>query len=203
MRMKETTISINNRSYKVHITHKFIKNIYLRFRNDVFYVSAPQLTTDGFIFRFITQSAEQLITRTEKKATLNRAANYLFGKKIERDLRDDEKKDRLMDYLAIKVPFFERKMNITPLYHIRVRNMRTLAGSNSRKTHTLSFASFLVHYDYAVIDSVIVHELAHHYEFNHGPHFYQIIYEYASNYRRLNQQMKKGIFHDPRNENYI
>ncbi|HMM00697.1 MAG TPA: M48 family metallopeptidase [Bacilli bacterium] len=203
MRIKEATISINNRLYKVNITHKLIKNIYLRFRNDTFYVSAPPVATKNLIFQIIIQSGENLIARTEKKLSLNQVANYLFGKKIERDLSEEEKKDRLLAYLAVKVPFFEKKMNIAPFYKIRVRSMRKLAGSNSRASHTLTFASFLVHYDYAIIDSIIIHELAHYYEFNHGPHFYQIIYKYMPDYHRLSKQMKKGIYHDARNENYI
>ena len=72
--------------------------------------------------------------------------------------------------------------------------MKTRLGSNSRKTNKLAFSLSLVHYSKDIIDSVIVHELAHYYEFNHSFKFYNIVYKYCPNYKILRKKLIKGIY---------
>ena len=92
---------------------------------------------------------------------------YLFGEKIDMPEEVNEKninlflKKELKKYLEFNVREYETKMKINEPYKISVRNMKTRYGSNSLKTHTLSFQQDLVHFSPDIINSVIVHELAH------------------------------------------
>ena len=88
---------------------------------------------------------------------------------------------------------YENKMNL-PSYRISVRNMTTRYGSNSLRSKHITFALVLVHYSTEIIDSVIVHELAHIKEFNHSQKFYDVVYKYYPNYDECHAKLRKGIY---------
>ncbi len=69
--------------------------------------------------------------------------------------------------------------------------MKTRWGTNSKKTHTLTFSMMLIHYDEEVIDSVIVHELAHYFYFDHSKNFYNVVRKYYPNYDEVQSRLKK------------
>ena len=73
--------------------------------------------------------------------------------------------------------------------------MKSRYGSNSKKTKTLNFNLILIHYDVEVIDSVIIHELAHIKVFNHSKEFYDVVYRYCPNYDKYRKMLIKGIYH--------
>lgn len=92
--------------------------------------------------------------------------------------------------------YYEELMNI-PLkerYILRFRDMSTLLGSNSRKTHKITLSYSLIPYSLDIISSVIVHELAHYFEFNHSYKFYNIVYKYSPNYDELQNKIKRRIY---------
>ena len=66
-------------------------------------------------------------------------------------------------------------------------------ADNSRKTHTLTFQLSLVHYSKEIIDSVIYHELAHDFYFDHSANFYKLLLSYCPNYFKLKAKLRKGI----------
>jgi len=68
---------------------------------------------------------------------------------------------------------------------------RSRYGVNSLRTHRLTFALELAYYAPAIIDSVIVHELAHDFERNHGPRFYAIVYAHCPDYKKLYASLRK------------
>ena len=81
-------------------------------------------------------------------------------------------------------------------YKVRVQKMRSRFGSNSKHTKTLNFSTILLHYSLAIIDSVVVHELAHCFVYNHSKDFYNVVYKYCPNYKLVQAKLKKGIFHE-------
>ena len=72
--------------------------------------------------------------------------------------------------------------------------MKTRHGSNSYYKDHLSFALTLVHYSYPIIDSVIIHELAHDIHFDHSKAFYQTVYQYCPNYKALSKALNSKDF---------
>ena len=84
-------------------------------------------------------------------------------------------------------------MGISEPYKVAVRNTVRQYGSNSKRTHALSFQIDLIHYSPEIIETVVIHELAHEFERNHSKNFYNIVYKYCPMYKDLQRKLKKGI----------
>lgn len=210
--MKNFIYKINNKDYEVVIIHKRIKNIHYRFKDGKFVVSCHPLTSKIALIKGLDKFGEKLIERSEKTSPIGSDYIYLFGEKIiintsgklridgypEIQYKDHEdllKKLRpiFLDIITKKVRRYESIMNL-PSYKVTVRQMTSRYGSNSKQSKHLTFAMVLIHYSYPIIDSVVIHELAHIVEFNHSKKFYDVVYKYCPNYDELHRKLKKGIY---------
>lgn len=120
---------------------------------------------------------------------------YLFGEKQYVGTLNEEDLDALMKQSALpyykeKVAYFENVMGVKDPYKVRVRTMKTRYGVNSKRTHTITLQTQLVCYPQDIINSVIVHELAHHFVFNHSKAFYDVVYRYCPDYKKLVERLK-------------
>lgn len=123
---------------------------------------------------------------------------FLFGDKVEGDFSNKEDvlaflKSHALPYITDRVAYYEKMMGISKPYKVRVRDMGTRYGSNSSKTHALSFAVSLICYSPDIIDSVVVHELAHFFEPNHSKRFYAVVYRYDPDYQISRKKLIKEI----------
>ena len=82
----------------------------------------------------------------------------------------------------------------TTHYIVKVRNMKSRYGSNNRQSKAITYSLVLLHYSPDIIDSVIIHELAHHFVYNHGSNFYKVVYKYCPNYDMLRKKLIKAEF---------
>ena len=96
-------------------------------------------------------------------------------------------------YLESRVKYFSKIMNVTKDYKVKTKLVKTLYGSNSIKTLSLTFNMILIHYSPEIIDSVVVHELAHDKIRNHSHLFYEEVLKTMPNYYYLDNKLKKGI----------
>ena len=214
--MPENFIYIyKGKEYPVVINRKKIKNIIFRFKDGRFVISAPTYALQKSIVKGLNKYGPIMIKKDEAKPK-NEDDNfiYLLGAKIEifqsgiirfsddseikynskQDL-DDKLKKFFLNFITNRVRFYEHRMNLSP-YKVRVKNMTSRYGSNSRRSKSLSFATLLMHYTVDVIDSVVVHELAHEYYFDHSKNFYNIVYKYFPSYDEAHYKLRKGIYHD-------
>jgi predicted metal-dependent hydrolase len=76
-----------------------------------------------------------------------------------------------------------------PVGKIAIRNQKSRWGSCSRKGN-LNFNYKLVFVDPELRDYVIVHEICHIKEFNHGPGFWALVGETVPNYREVRKRLK-------------
>lgn len=206
---KRTQYPIQGRNYEVVITYKRQKNIYYRFVKGEIRVSCPYLTSTNYLLKYLDSIGTKLITPKKKKTSLfNDDWFYLFGIKYERKkaiiidgiqyyfINESDfylKTKVLFDkYIEQRIKYFSNLMNIPLNYKFRTKKAKSIYGSNSRKTNVLNFNLILLHYKNDIIDSVIVHELAHYFIFNHSKEFYDIVYKYCPNYKRLNKELKNG-----------
>lgn len=199
-----TTFQYQEQLIPVYFERKQIKNSYARFKDNAIFISANMFISQQMALSL----ARQLFDKIVKKGILDRVDPigsdyyYLFGKRIPRFVSlsetklDAKLKKALKEYLAIRVPYYEKIMGIEKAYQVSVRKMKSRYGSNALDTHKLTFNLVLVHYDYPIIDSVIVHELAHHFVRGHDPKFYQKIKEFFPEYKKYDKLLKKGIFHE-------
>ena len=94
------------------------------------------------------------------------------------------------DILARKTEYYGGMMGLSP-EGIAVRGQRTLWGSCSRKGK-LSFNWKLLMAPEPVIDYVVVHELAHLRQLNHGRSFWALVADYCPGWRRHRQWLREN-----------
>ena len=194
----------DNVSYKVTVTYKYQRNIYFRYKDDGFHVSAPYLTSYKTIEMGLNKYAEKLIK--QHKGTISHYSFeedyvYLLGEQVSLTSLNIKNKEELDKYLkkyalgiiSEEVQKYRQIMDISTEYKVRIANTSRQFGSNSKRTHSLSFQTSLIHYSLDIIDTVVVHELAHEFERNHQKGFYDIVYKYSPNYKELQKKLKRGI----------
>lgn len=196
---------LNEKEYVVNVkANAFQRATYYRYKNGEFFVSTNKLTSNKMIVDGLDKFAVKLIKsfdkRNEKAFSLAERWVYLFGEKVPFPDEINEKnfemflKKQLLDYLDNSVRVFEEKMGVKKPYAIRVRKMDTRFGSNSMKTHALSFQLDLVHFSREIIDSVVVHELAHEFQRNHSKKFYDLVYKECPDYWGLKRKLRRRIY---------
>ncbi|MCQ2792227.1 MAG: M48 family metallopeptidase [Bacilli bacterium] len=199
----------NFNQYQVLITYKRIRNIIYRYDKNklLFRISAPYLTSKKTIYKHLDHFAPKLIAKANKRnEPVIENTVYVFAHLVpieigKKNLYSEEKitlkkkedlpkvlKQVLINYLNDTLPRYESLMGVHH-HKITVRAMSTRHGSNSYYKNHLSFALTLVHYSKAIIDSVIVHELAHDLHHNHSKHFYDCVLKYCPNYRALKKAL--------------
>lgn len=109
----------------------------------------------------------------------------------EEDL-DRKIKSLALDILRSRVEKHRKRMNIPVGYDVKITNMRACMGKNYYVKHLLTFDRILIHFSTEIIDSVVIHELTHHFVQNHSDEFYRILLTYCPDYRRLREKLIYG-----------
>lgn len=189
------------KEYKVEINRKRgLKNIYYRFDGLSFTltISSPYFVSNEYIFSSALKMMPKILNRYQLNKEKDNEENcYYLGEKVFIGKNKEEVeayfKANCLDLISSRVRFYEKLMNVTPSYKVRIRNMSSRYGVNSRRTYTLTFASTLFHYPLEIIDSVVIHELAHHFVFDHSSSFYDIVYRFIDEkeYKYLHKLLKE------------
>ena len=112
----------------------------------------------------------------------------------ERELASEREDEAALRKKAAKiiperVKYYSSVMGLVPT-GVRITGARTRFGSCSPK-NSLSFSCYLAGYPDEAIDYVVVHELAHIREKNHGKNFYAIIESVLPDYKERIALLKK------------
>lgn len=108
--------------------------------------------------------------------------------KIKQQIEDFLKKTAAK-YIATRTQILAKKMGIS-YQRISLRQQSSRWGSCSSHGN-LNFNWRLVHYPPAIIDYVIIHELAHRLEMNHSKKFWEIVKKHDSEYLIHKGQLRK------------
>ena len=204
--------TLEGQEYEVAITYKRIRNIHFRFDGEKFLVSCPKRTPISLIKGGLDKYAKKLHDRNPKTQAFGDGFIYLFGQKYEvvypgelfinnetkivfKDQNDLLKKLRkyFLNYMQDRTKLFSERMK-TSQYLVKVRQMRSRYGSNNRAKKTITYSLTLIHYSPEIIDSVIVHELAHCFVYNHSDKFYRVVYNYCPEYDVYRKKLIKAVF---------
>ena len=98
--------------------------------------------------------------------------------------------EKFKEIMQKRTDFYASQMNIIP-YKVSIHDTTSRYGSNSKRTHRIAYSTILMHYSYEIIDSVIVHELAHDKVYNHSKAFYDVVYKYCPNYKLIRKKLKE------------
>ena len=97
-------------------------------------------------------------------------------------------KARARAILPEKVAYWSAKMGLRPT-GLKITTARKRYGSCSGK-NSLCFSCFLMDCPEEAIDLVVVHELCHIKEKNHGPRFYALLEQYLPDYQVRKKLLK-------------
>ncbi len=204
MKKRVCEISYGEKRINCEITYKRMRTITFRLSRDgsTLRVSAPIGIKEEYLKSKIQEVFPKLYARSIYEKPIEGDDVYIFGEKRHIDgfssLSNDKRKALLRSYL---LPYCEKKANeygsimgVDTPYSIKVRDMSSRYGVNNRTKHTLTFALSLLHYSPDIIDSVIVHELAHHFVFDHSRAFYETVYRYYPSYKENHGKLRKHVY---------
>ena len=215
MSKEEFNYTYNNNTYRIEITYRGChqKNIYFRKNGNTFLVTASSIASRAQIMKALPNAIEKLNARTSKRQSKEFITNegvYLLGEyqRFNNDHFDFMGQTYLylnkeLFYKRLKTPFeiilknrvnyYSKLMNIKSNYDVRVKTVKTIYGSNSNLTKTITFNSVLIHYSLDIIDSVVVHELAHDLVRNHSKEFYKVVLKTMPDYYLRDKKLRGGI----------
>ncbi len=149
-------------------------------------VRAPLHLSDAEIERFVIKHRDW-IEKHSAAAVRNSAAgaaDRLSWEALEMLAK------QAMAYIPGRVAFYAKQMGVT-YGRITIRNQHTRWGSCSSKGN-LNFNCLLMLAPPEVIDSVVVHELAHRKEMNHSARFYAEVKRVFPEYDRWHGWLKEN-----------
>ena len=213
---KSFIYTYQGKEYPVLVIYKRKKNITYRIKEGQFVVTAPHFVTLTRVKEGLNKFASKLIEKYEREQSIiSDERIFLFGEElpyisggkevIYRGMSIKfETKEELIEkcislyskYMIDRTRYYESLMGVNPPYKIKIKKMKSRFGSNSKQTHTISYANHLFSYSNDILDSLVVHELAHYFVYNHSKDFYNVVYKYCPNYKYVQACLKKGIFHD-------
>lgn len=206
---------INDIPIDVVILRKNNKNIYFRIKNDLkLYITCPFLIRKSEIESLIDKNSYQIYKMYEKqikKVERDEFFNYLGNVYTVITDLSREKVGFENDFVytpdegSLKQFYFEkcheifteeiekcRKcFNKLPEFSLKLRKMRSRWGVCNRRAKTITLNTLLLEYDTDIIDYVIIHEMCHFFEGNHGPKFWSLVGQACPRYKELRKKLKE------------
>jgi len=98
-------------------------------------------------------------------------------------------KGRALALVQSRLEYYSRFYDLS-YQKINIKNQKTRWGSCSKKGN-LNFNYRIIFLPERLADYIIVHELCHLQEFNHGPKFWQLVAKTFPDYRTLRREVKR------------
>ncbi len=204
----------NGKSIEVEVIRKNNKNIYFRVKDDLkLYVTCPIYLSANSIQKMIQENEEDILKMYDK-AFLKSKEDELFwylGKKyfivIDQDREmvtfDEENVyapsiDELDNFYNQEVRrVFTEEVNIAkkcfsnlPEFTLKFRKMISRWGVCNRSKNIVTLNTELLKKDITLLDYVIIHELCHFFEGNHGPEFWRLVSLAYPNYKEARKKLR-------------
>ena len=211
MNLLGVSMIINDQEIEVIIKKKVMKNIYFRINNEgQLLVTCPLFTTKFEINRLLEKNKKSIakmydryLTSNNKKSKilyLGNELNFINYNKIFIDgdtiyAPSIESANKYLEKISLSI--FEERMKLyigeflnIPQFRLRVRKMKTRWGVNNFKSKTITLNTELIHYRYACMDYVIVHELSHFYHRDHSVNFWKEVEKHYPNYKAIRKELR-------------
>ena len=198
---------------EIVIIRKRNKNIYFRVKEDLkVYVSAPMYLSSKSIMGLIKENEKDILKMYEiakDKAKDNDKFMYL-GKKYYIEFKDQDGvtfdgtnvyvKDmqELTKFYDSEVKrIFTEEVEIAkkcfshlPEFTLKFRKMKTRWGVCNTAKKTVTLNTELLKKEIPLLDYVIVHELCHFFEGNHGKNFWTLVAQAYPNYKEARKKLR-------------
>ena len=150
-------------------------------------VRAPRRCPKSFIDAFLYEKEDWILKHLSQiqKRTSDRVSPYPLTQKERTHYIQMAR-----DIFTVKTAYYAKRMHVT--YHrISIREQKTRWGSCS-SAGNLNFNWRLIFAPPAVLDYVVVHELAHRKEMNHSAAFYAIVEQVLPDYRSSQKWLREN-----------
>lgn len=208
-------VELGGKIFKVFITKKNIKNMYLKVKLDGIYISCNYFVTKGMILNFITDNEDSIVKNDEliQKKEQKKEDFYYLGNKYDVVILNTISKIEFNDqtvfvknktYLntflkneaerifndRVRVCYSLFEENI-PYPKVMIGKMKRKWGYCNKRQSLIKLNFDLIHYSIDEIDYVIIHELCHLLEFNHSPKFWKYVKKYKPNFKENQRVLKE------------
>ena len=205
---------INDYIIDYEVIRKDNKNLYFRFdENCTLIITAPKFISDNEIKNLITKNSlailkmyEDALEKSERDKLfwyLGKSYEVTFDNRVTKmefeddkiTCHDEEALDKFYDDECLRVfneeiDICKKCFNNLPEFELKIRKMRTRWGVCNTRKKIITLNSELLKKDVSLIDYVIVHEMAHFYEGNHGKNFWKIVEDVIPDYKERRKSLK-------------
>lgn len=213
VRSVESKLSYIHMDYKIRI-NKRAKRISLTVKRDGSCLVTVPFRRSSIFQNMLVKQAEHFVAGKKEWIEVQREKYRKLQEKIEKargessgdstgeddvsesherlKLSEKELKSRTLAIVQVRLKYFNQFYNFT-YKDVRVKKVSTRWGSCSRRGN-LNFSHKLALLRSEEIDYVVVHELCHLAEFNHGPRFWKLVEQTIPNYMQIRKGMRFAIF---------
>ncbi len=206
---------INDIPIEVEIIRKSNKNIYLRVKDDLkLYITCPYLISRKEIEDIIEKNTYKIYEMYQHQVKMSQKEeffNYL-GKSytvvidstrenvgfdeefVYAPSKEDLDKfydDKCLEIFEEEIAKCRQCFSSLPKFTLKIRKMKTRWGVCNRRTKTITLNSLLLQKEIDIIDYVIIHEMCHFYEGNHGRGFWNLVSQACPRYKELRNSLKR------------
>lgn len=205
---------LNDYIIEYEIIRKDNKNLYFRINeNCKLVVTAPKFITDNEVKNLITKNSSAILKMyedaLERKVRdklfwyLGKGYEVTFDNRVSEILFEDDKilchdedalkkfyDDECLRVFNEEIETCKKCYSSLPEFKLGIRKMRTRWGVCNTKDNIITLNSELLKKDISLIDYVIIHEMTHFFEPNHGKHFWELVSKAIPDYKEKRKKLK-------------
>ncbi len=206
-----------NEDVEIVLIRKKNKNMYFRVKEDLkLYITCPIFIREKELLKVIEENKPSLekmyikqrdkvlppniqmylgekyqvvYDETKEDVVIDKLQNVIYAK--DEDNLDDflmQECDRVFKEEVDKCKMCFRKL---PEFTLKKRSMRTRWGVCNRRSLTITLNTELITKDIDLIDYVVIHEMCHFFEGNHGKAFWNLVSQAYPRYKEARKKLKE------------
>lgn len=161
-------------------------------RNSDLHVTAPYLTSKKTVMQFVQDNEAWIVDAMQKMKEENeKRSNFYAQLPLETKKQVQEAVARLDAIIAPMLRKYTVEMQVQPpkvIYKPTISRW----GSCNKKSGIVCFSIYLLLLPEWCVEHVVVHELAHLIEANHGPKFHALMNRYFPRWKEARKAMKEA-----------
>ena len=204
----------NGKKIDVELVRKNNKHIYFRVKEDLrLYVSCPIFLKEKSILKLLEENEEAILKMYEHQEEkvkegeffwyLGKRYNIVIDESVDnvtfdetnvltpsKDILDKFYASEVIRVFTSEVEVVKKCFSSLPEFSLKFRRMRTRWGVCMPSKKQVTLNTELLKKDVTLLDYVIVHELCHFYEGNHGKKFWYLVSLAYPNYKQARKRLR-------------
>ena len=208
---------LSNEDVEIVLIRKKNKNMYFRVKEDLkLYITCPMFIKEKELYKIIEENRSSLekmyqkqrdrVLPPNKEMYLGEQYSIVYDETKEDVIIDNLQKiiyvkdeDELEDFMMQECDrVFKEETDKCkqcfrrlPEFTLKKRFMRTRWGVCNRRAFTITLNTELIKKDVDLIDYVVIHEMCHFFEANHGKAFWNLVSQAYPRYKEARKKLKE------------